>query len=189
MSTEALEQAFASTRGVLENVKPDQMDDGTTCESWKVRDLVNHIVGGSQWFGDTMNSGEAQGDGTNMPDFASMDYMDIFDDGAKKSIDAFNNPGALEKNVKLPFGEFPGAAFLGLATTDAFTHGWDLAKSTGQPTDLNPKLAAQLLDGAKASIPDAFRGPDKQAPFGPVVECDDSAPPADQLAAFLGRKP
>ena len=59
MSTEGLEQAFASTRSVLANVKPDQMDDGTPCQSWKVRDLVNHIVMGSQWFGSTMDSGDA----------------------------------------------------------------------------------------------------------------------------------
>ena len=189
MSTEGLEQAFASTRNILANVKPDQMDDGTPCQSWKVRDVVNHIVGGSQWFGDMMDTGGSQINPNDMPDYASMDYMDIFDDGAKKSVDAFGKPGALEKNVKLPFGEFPGSAFMGLATTDTFAHGWDLAKATGQPTDLNPKLASQLLENAKANIPDSFRGPDTKAPFGPAVECDDDAAPADQLAAFLGRQP
>jgi len=187
MSTEALQKAFDSTRRILENVTPDQMDNDTTCESWKVKDLVNHIVGGSQWFGDTMNTGEAEGDGSNLPDFSSMDYMDIFNDGAKKSVDAFGKDGELEKNVKLPFGEFPGAAFMGLATTDTFVHGWDLAKSTGQDANLDPDLAQQLLEGAKATIPNEFRGPDTKAPFGPECDAPADAPYADQLAAFLGR--
>ena len=80
MSTQGLEQAFASTRNVLANVKPDQMDNGTPCESWKVRDLVNHIVAGSQWFGSTMDSGESGPMGGETPDFASGNYLETFDD-------------------------------------------------------------------------------------------------------------
>ena len=188
MSTQALEQAFKATREVLANVKPDQLDDDTPCKSWKVRDVVNHIVGGSQWFASSMDAGGTDDDGNNMPDFTEQDYMAIYDDGVKKSLDAFGRDGALEKTVKLPFGEFPGAAFMGLAMTDAFTHAWDLAKATGQNTDLNPQLAAQLLEGAKASIPDQFRGEDGKMPFGPQQEAPAGASNADQLAAFLGRK-
>ncbi len=187
MSTQGLELAFKTARGVLANVQPNQMDDATPCESWKVRDVVNHIVGGSQWFGATMDAGESDNPG-DVPDISDQDYMAIFDDGAKKSVEAFGRDGALEKNVKLPFAEFPGAAFMGLATTDAFTHAWDLAKATGQNTDLEPDLAAKLLDGAKASISDAFRGDDGKMPFGPQQDAPAGASNADQLAAFLGRK-
>jgi hypothetical protein len=34
---------------------------------------------------------------------------------------------------------FPGAALLGLAATEQFTHGWDLARAIGQHTDLDPR--------------------------------------------------
>lgn len=189
MSTADMEKSFASTRKVLANVKPDQMDDGTTCASWKVRNLVNHIVAGPQWFGDMVDTGTSQVNPNDVPDYSSMDYMKVYDDGVTKSLDAFGKPGALEKQVTLPFGQMPGGAFMGLATTDNFTHGWDLAKSTGQPTDLEPELAQRLLDASKANIQDAFRGDDGKAPFGPEVQCDDDAPAADRLAAFLGRQP
>lgn len=187
MSTKGLEQAFATTRNVLENVTADQMNNDTPCQSWKVKDVVNHIVAGSQWFGKSMDAGESQDDGMDA-DFSSQDYLSIYDQGVKNSVAAFGKPGALEKNVKLPFGEFPGAAFMGLATTDAFTHAWDLAKSTGQDTNLDPQLAAQLLEGAKASIPEQFRGEDQKMPFGPEQQAPSGASNADQLAAFLGRK-
>ena len=69
--------------------------------------------------------------------------------------------------VKMPFGEMPGRAVLGLAMTDNFTHGWDLAQATGQSTDLAPELAAQLLESSRQMIQPAFRGEDGAAPFGP----------------------
>ena len=74
---------------------------------------------------------------------------------------------------------------LRLATTDTFAHGWDLAKATGQSTDLDPELAEGLL--ANAPIPDTFRG-DEPMPFGPQQEAPPGATAADRLAAYLGRK-
>jgi uncharacterized protein (TIGR03086 family) len=187
MSTDALAQAFADTRTVLAKVKPDQLDLPTPCASWKVRDLIGHIVGGSQWFGASVAAGESPAfDDSDMSKLAESDYVAEFDKGAAESVAAFGAPGALEKMVKLPFGTMPVAAFMGLATTDVFTHGWDLAKATGQSTDIDPQLAEQILAGAKQSTSDAFRGPEG-APFGPEQEAPAGATAADQLAAFLGR--
>ena len=145
-------------------------------------------MGLSGWFGEGIRAGVTppQPQGT---DCADGDFLAAYDDGSRESLAAFGAPGALDKTVKLPFGDFPGAMFLGLATNDTFTHGWDLAKATGQATDLNPELAEQLLGQARAAIPDTFRGADGVAPFGPVVVVADSAPAADRLAAFLGRTP
>jgi len=188
MSTEPLAQAFADTRGILANVKPDQLDLATPCKSWQVRDLVNHIVSGSQWFGATVNAGKADmPDADAMPKFADGDFVAEFDKGVAESVAAFGKPGAQEKMVELPFGTMPGGAFMGLAMTDTFTHGWDLAKATGQPTDIDPALAEQLLAGSKMAIQDAFRG-DEPAPFGPEQQAPAGASAADKLAAFLGRK-
>lgn len=186
MSTEALEQAFASTRTILSNVKNNQLDNDTPCQSWKVRDVVNHVVGNSLWAAEAVDTGEA---GSPPEDnFADGDFLAEYDKGIKAAVDAFGAPGAQEKTIKLPFGPFPGIGFMGLVTTDAFTHGWDIAKATGQDTDLEPELAARLLEASRANIQDAFRGPDGKAPFGSAQEVPDAAPAADQLAGFLGRK-
>jgi uncharacterized protein (TIGR03086 family) len=74
-----------------------------------------------------------------------------------------------------------------MAALDQFTHGWDLARATGQPTGLDPGLAVELLGHARQAITGDFRGPDGTAAFGPAVEAPAGAGPADQLAAFLGR--
>lgn len=76
--------------------------------------------------------------------------------------------------------------FLFLASVDTFTHAWDLARATGQSSDLDPELAEQLLAGAKASIPDSVRGAEPM-PFGPEQTAPANATAADRLAAFLGR--
>lgn len=185
MVTESLSRAFASTRSVLSNVKVDQLDDPTPCESWKVRDLINHIVGGSHWFGASTEAGE--GAPLSEKDWTHGDMVTSFDEGVARAVAAFGAPGAQEKNIKLPFGEFPGAIYMGLATSDTFTHGWDLAKATGQSTDLDPELAAQLLEAAQLLVPDQFRG-DEPMPFGPKLEPPANATAADRLAAFMGRQ-
>jgi len=184
MSTAPYEQAIASTTAVLAGVTPEQLGADTPCASWKVSDLVNHIVGGQLWFS-TVAKGEAASDAA-APDFSAGDFKATFAEAAAASLAAFKADGAMQKIMDLPWGKMPGSAFMGLAATDTFTHGWDLARATGQNTDLNPELAAGLLAGSRVGISAAFRGAEG-APFGPEQTAPANASNADQLAAFLGR--
>lgn len=186
MVTEDLAKAFASTRAVLSNVTADDLDKPTPCKSWAVRDVINHIVGGAHWFGASCEAGVAPEQEPR--DWTEGDMVASFDEGIDRTLAAFEAPGAQEKIVKLPFGEFPGAVFMGLATTDTFTHGWDVAKATGQSTDLDPELATDLIEVAANLVPDQFRG-DEPMPFAKQVEPPADATAADRLAAFLGRTP
>ena len=185
MSTETLERAFAVAKDVLRGVRRDQLDQPTPCASWDVRALINHLVGGSFFFAAATEAGEAPANAES-PDLAGGDFVASYEDGTKQAVAAFAAPGALGKIIKLPFGEFPGAAFMGIATLDTFTHAWDLAKATGQSTDLDPALASQLLEQAKMAISDGFRGAEPM-PFGPKQDAGDDATAADRVAAFLGR--
>jgi uncharacterized protein (TIGR03086 family) len=172
---------------VLANVSPEQLDEPTPCDSWTVRDLVNHIVGGTTFFAETVETGTSTSSVTG-PDFTNGDIMAAFDQGAERAVAAFGSEGAMERVVNAPFGEVPASIFVWIASVDAFTHGWDLAKATGQSTDLDPALASQLLDVSTQAVTDELRGPDKTKPFGYEVGVPDSAPYADRLAGFLGRQ-
>lgn len=183
MSIQPLQQAHSVARSVLAGVTAEQMSLPTPCASWDVAGLVNHMVGGQHFFAAGMN-GEAPGEAS---DFAAGDFVASFDEGAAVCAAAFGAEGAMEKIASLPFGDMPGQAFMGLAMTDTFQHAWDLAKATGQSTDLAPEMASMLLQAAKGSIQDNFRGPEG-APFGTEAACPDGACAADQLAAFLGRE-
>jgi uncharacterized protein (TIGR03086 family) len=184
MSTDGLKEAIATTRGVLSEVRPDQLETSTPCASWKVSDIINHVVGGQYFFAAAMTGEQPQGD---PPDFAGGDYLGAFDAGAAACVAAFEADGAMERTVTLPFGQMPGSAFLGIATTDTLTHGWDVARATGQSTDLAPALSADVLAGIRQVVGPGFRGEDGKAPFGPEQQAPAGASNADQLAAFLGR--
>jgi uncharacterized protein (TIGR03086 family) len=179
----SLDRALQGTLAVLARVRPGDLDAPTPCASWDARALVNHFVGTARWWAATV-----AGDG-DVADagYAAGDFVAAYEESIRIAVAAFGTDGALERVVRLPFGEFPGAVLRDLAAMEQFTHGWDLARATGQPTDLDPDLAAGLLAGARFAVLDAYRGPDGQALFGPAREAPAGAGPADQLAAFLGR--
>ncbi len=184
MSTQHFEAAAATTRSVMESVSADQMQNATPCASWDVAGVINHVVDGANFFAAGMK-------GTQPPesqDWASGDYIAAYDAAVAECVSCFQAEGALEATVAMPFGEMPGAAVMGLAMTDTFTHGWDIAKATGQDTNLAPELASAIHQQSQQMIQPAFRGEDGQAPFGVEQACADGSCAADQLAAFLGRQ-
>ena len=178
-----LSRALQGTLTVLTKIQPGQLDAPTPCASWDVRALINHVTGSARWWAGTI-SGAAD---PAAADYAAGDYAAAYQESIQIALAAFGADGVLDRTVRLPFGELPGAVVLGMAATEQFTHGWDLARATGQPTDLDPDLAAELLGQARQAITDAYRGPDGEALFGPVRQAPAGASPADQLAAFLGR--
>ena len=184
MTDSALNQALQSTLAVLTKVGPGDLDAATPCASWDVRALVSHFVGSARWWAALVGGQDAAADA----DYAAGDAVAAYEESSRLAVAAFAVEGALDKTVLLPFGEFPGAVLRDLAATEQFVHGWDLARAIGYPAALDPELASWLLSRARLVITEAYRGPDGQALFGPVVEAPAGACPADQLAAFLGRR-
>jgi uncharacterized protein (TIGR03086 family) len=183
MDTKQLDRAFVSTRAVVAMVRPDQLAAPTPCASWDVRALISHFVGTARWAAVTISGDSAE----DTQDRGAGDFLASYDESIEMALAAFGADGALERTVSLPFGEYTGLALMQLCAGDQFTHGWDLARATGQPTDLDPDVARELLIQARASVRDEMRGPDGAAVFGPAVVAPPGSGPADQLAAFLGR--
>jgi uncharacterized protein (TIGR03086 family) len=183
MHVTELDRALRSTLAILAKVQPADLDTPTPCASWNVRGLINHFVGTARWWAGVL-AGESD---VTDADYAGGDFVAAYEESIQIALAAFEADGALDRTVRLPFGEFPGTVVRGMAALDQFTHGWDLARAIRYPTDLDPDLAARLLGQASMAITDAYRGADGEAPFGPVVHAPAGAGPADQLAAFLGR--
>ncbi|MGB2756831.1 MAG: TIGR03086 family metal-binding protein [Acidimicrobiia bacterium] len=183
MSTESLEKTIAATRAVLANVTADQLSEPTPCASWNVAQLVDHIVG-AQYFFQAGMTGSGMEKASQA--FSDGDFLEAFDAAAAGTLASFQEEGVMQKMITLPFGTMPGAAVCGMACTDTLQHAWDLAKATGQDTNLAPEVATGLLAAAQTSIQESFRGPEG-APFGPKQAAPEGASAADQLAAFLGR--
>jgi uncharacterized protein (TIGR03086 family) len=170
------QDAFAT---VLANVRPDQLDAPTPCSQWTIRDLIDHVLGGNERV-----AGWAGGD--QEPPARPENLVAAHRATATAAQEVFGRPGAMTTMFELPFGQVPGQVLIGMRTTDVLTHAWDLAAATGQSTDLDPELATQQLAAARQGVRPEFRGPGR--PFGEEQPCPSDRPPADQLAAFLGRK-
>jgi len=65
-------------------------------------------------------------------------------------------------------------------------HGWDLATATGQPVDLDGRLAAHALGFAEQAL---ATEESRAGRIGPAVSVAADAPVTQRLAAFLGRRP
>jgi len=183
MNPAVLAQSQDVARGVLSSVTSDQLDLDTPCREWKVSQLIDHLVGGQHWARSAIEGSESSdtGEGSTKGDFVAL-----FDQAARDNLAAFSAEGALKKTVNPGFGDMPAVALMGLSTTDTFTHAWDLARATGQDTNLVPELATQLLEQSRQSIQPAFRS-EEGSIFGPEQPAPEDASPADELAAFLGR--
>lgn len=183
MNPDALAQSQQVAAAVLDRVTPDQLTLPTPCDNWTVAQLIDHLIGAQHWARCGMKGIEMTdtGEGASAGDFKAT-----FADAAEQSLAAFREDGALDRTVNAGFGDMPATALLGMATTDTFTHAWDLATATGQDNDLAPELAAQLLEGARATISPAFRS-EEGSIFKPEQPAPEGTSAASQLAAFLGR--
>ncbi len=188
MSYEILEQACASTSAVLRAVKPEQMHDATPLPGWDVHELVRHIIGCASFFADTAEMGICRPEDREWPDYAAGDFKEAFAFEFRRLLKAFAAPGAMNKPMSLPSGPTTGSLCILVATGEIFVHGWDLAKSTEQSTDLAPTVAEHLLASEYVDLCDTVRA-NEPAPFADPVAVLEDAPPTDRLAGFLGRVP
>lgn len=180
-----LERGLDETARVVAGVRPEQFDDPTPCEGWKVRDVLQHIVGGNHFFAAAaVGEPPPTGDG----DLVGDDPAAAYEQGRTRALDAWRKPGVAERIVTLPIGDIPGSMAMGIHFVDHLVHAWDIAKATGQDTALDTELAETAYAMMNGRIPDQLRTGDG-APFGPEVPCAEDAPPHERLVAYLGRTP
>ena len=174
------------TKKVMALVSDEQLGMPTPCKSWCVRDVIDHLISGNHLFATKLTLAPPEVDASAAEGVNQLRFE--FGVACVRAVDAFSNPGALEKMVTMPAGEFPATIYLALATCENFIHGWDLADAIDMRSLMDHDLAESLLSGPIVrGLKDEMRGPDQEASFGPRHSVGDDAPMADQLAAFFGR--
>ena len=157
------------------------------CTEWTIRDLINHVTGGATMFAISAEQGSVPDElvgqlmgGDNLGD----DYKGAWAVASKRAMAAFDGPGALDKIVKLPFGEMPAGVALNIAVFDVTTHAVDLARASGQDV-VDTELLDSALDMGKQMI-----GPELRQPgiFDSEQTVASEASAEDRLLAFAGRR-
>jgi uncharacterized protein (TIGR03086 family) len=181
------ERVLDRTNEVIDRVEPSQLANSTPCTEWDVRAVINHITGGAMMFAECVEQGsvpdsrlgELMG-GDNLGD----DFKGNYRAASDRARATFSMPGALDKTVKLPFGEMPAGVALNIAIMDVMTHAADIASATGQTID-DDEILTTALEVGRQLITDDFRAPGVFEAAQPV---DSNASAADKLLAFAGRK-
>ena len=179
----ALDQAGAA----IARIRPEQAALPTPCRSWDVRALVNHVVDEVQRFAEMTATGKR---GASDGDVVGADWTGAYRGAADGLRAAWRQPGALDRVHRLPGGEITAGWAIGQQITELTLHAWDIAKATGQSTELDPELGRLALAWAMENLQPAFRG-DEAAGYhiGPEVPVTDDAPLYDRVAALGGRDP
>jgi uncharacterized protein (TIGR03086 family) len=169
-TVDQLADALDRTGRLIAGIRDDQWHDPTPCTDWDVRALVDHLVKGNARVVAAFGADE----------IPAADYGQI----AAQLLEAFRQPGALDRMVTVPAGTVQGTFALHLRLTELLVHGWDIARATGQKTDFPEVLAEEELHFSERAL--GVIPPDRR-PFKPPQPAPDDAPAIDRLAALLGR--
>ena len=161
---------------------PDEALAGPTpCPAYTLGDLVEHVGGLAVAFTTAARKGHA-----GRPSQAPSGDASRLGDGWRARIaadlavlaDAWT--GMTEAGgIQLP-GDIAGL----VALDELVVHGWDVARSSGQPYEVD-EASLGAVHGFVASFGD---GPER-GPFGPAVATSADAPRLDQVVGLAGRDP
>lgn len=183
-----MSKVLDETNRVVGGIAPDQLDNPSPCDEWTVRDVLNHITSGATMFAVCVRDGsigDEQMVALMTEDNLGDDYQGAFRAASADAIAAFQEPGAVDRMVTLPFGTMPAGIAINIAVFDVAIHTWDLAHATGQQMQLDGETLSTAYELAQAMIPDMRAN----GVIGEEVDVASEAPLEDRLAALAGRTP
>jgi uncharacterized protein (TIGR03086 family) len=175
------ERHRAIADGFTEHVAAvDDWDSPSPVAGWAARDVVAHLV---DWFtgflaagGVELPAAVAVADDPAAAWRAHRDAVQSLLDGPAADS-AFTHPMTGSHRLADAVDRF--------YTADVFMHTWDLATAAGREPGLDPRFAAQLVDGMSA-MEDLLRA---SGQYGPAVDVGADADPVTRLVGFIGRDP
>jgi uncharacterized protein (TIGR03086 family) len=171
--------------GLVRNVTDGDLKAPTPCPDYTVGDLLDHVNGLSVAFTmaalKTPLEGAGSGDASRLP----LDFRESVPARLAELAQAWRAPEAWEGMTRAGGVDLPGEVAAAVALDEIVLHGWDLARATGQPFEVDEVLL-QVVHGFVSSI-----GPDDRdgSLFGAAVEVDSNAPLLDRVLGLSGRNP
>ena len=182
-TVEQLDSVLTTVEPLVAAVGSDQWDAPTPCPDWDVRTLLDHLVGGNDLYAAALAGREGPGRGT---DSLGADPVEAYRASAAAVVEAFREPGALDRPVTVPFGTVPAEMALHLRIVEVLAHGWDLARATGRTVSFPDDVVEQEIAFSRQALPVI---PAERSPFAASHPVPDDAAPLDRLVALLGRDP
>lgn len=183
-----LAPAAQQITGLLDAVDDTRLSAPTPCPGVTVSALLAHIGGLAVAFRDAAHK-ELGAATDTAPSVEGMVLADGWRDTLPRTLDemvtAWRSPEAWQGMTRAGSVDLPGEIAGMVALNELVLHGWDLARSTGQPF----RAEEAHLDSTLALLADLGDSPPAGSPFGPPVPVPDDAPLLDRAVARSGRRP
>ena len=174
-----LERATVQAGAVMARVGAGRMADPTPCAEWTVQQLIDHMVGSTDYLAAALAGRE--------PVARSGASADDYRIGARGVLEGLRRPGALDRTCVSPLG-FTWS--IGQATAGTFMdnliHTWDLATATDQECTLDGELVDACVAMFLPEMPERGRS---AGLVGPPVPVPPDASAQDRLLGAMGRRP
>ena len=173
------ERATRHADAVMARVSPDQLSSPTPCSEWTVQQLIDHMVGATDYLrGALSGQPPVPRAGTSHADYRA---------GVAQVLAGLHSPDVLERTCRSPLdfewtvGQATAGTFM-----DQLIHTWDLATAIGQDATLDADLVAACSAMFLPHMPEMGRS----AGFvGPAIDVAADASEQDRLLAAMGRRP
>jgi uncharacterized protein (TIGR03086 family) len=164
---------------VVEAVRPDQLDWPTPCSEWAVQQLIDHLVGGTEYLLAAASGRQP----VALEGAIASDYRR----GVQRVLAAVAQPGVTDRICTSPLGfDWPVAQAVAGTFMDVLIHTWDLAHATHQDERLDPILVQACT---AMFVPEMPRRGREAGIIGPEVALGADASEQDRLLAVMGRRP
>ncbi|MEE6257941.1 TIGR03086 family metal-binding protein [Plantactinospora sonchi] len=181
-------RAASALTGIVDEIKPDQLDNPTPCGEYDVRKLVNHLL----FWGPSLEGAARKetvpppADAESELDLTGGDWSAALRALVEAVATAWARPEAWQGGTHMGGPtELPASLVGGMVIGELVVHGWDLARATGQDRSWDDELLGYLHEevGRFAEQGRAM------GVFGPEVPVPDSAPMLDRVLGLTGRDP
>ena len=163
---------------VVDSVTADQLAGPTPCTAWTVQDLLDHMVGGTDYLSAALaGATPSPRTGATAADFRA---------GVAGVLAGLAEPGALDRKCMSPFGfEWPLSQATAGTFMDVLVHTWDLASATGQETTMDPELVEVCTAMFLPEMPERARA---GGLVGPELLVPADASTQTRLLGAMGRR-
>ncbi len=171
----------ATARGceVMAGVSGEQLALPTPCAEWSVQDLIDHMVGSTEYLTAALDGREPK----PVTEASAADY----EAGRAAVLAGLGSSGALERTCQSPLGfEWTIAQATAGTFMDNLIHTWDLATATSQDATLDVELVEACIAMFLPDMPERGRA---GGLVGPEVVVDADASAQDRLLGAMGRQP
>jgi uncharacterized protein (TIGR03086 family) len=175
---------------LLGRIDDDQLSAPTPCDI-PLAALLDHVGGLAQAF--AAAAAKSLGPMTSTPPAPDASRLDVdwrktFPRHLDALAEAWHDPAAWQGMTQVGGVTLPGEVAGQIALNEVVLHGWDVARASGQPFDVEPTTLEASMRAITTLFP--VEHPERrQGVYGPVVDVPADATPVDRLVAFSGRDP